>query len=76
MAAQLSVTQLGRVRFPGSTQVFMSGYPRGQMARSAKSLFVSSNLTPDVSVLYEKDLDPVLKYVRNKYGKDFINLYE
>lgn len=31
---------------------------------------------PDVKVLYEKDLEPVLEYVKNKYGKDFINLYE
>jgi hypothetical protein len=31
---------------------------------------------PDVRVLYEKDLEPVLEYVKGKYGKDFINLYE
>ena len=31
---------------------------------------------PNVQVLYEKDLEPVLEYVKNKYGKDFINLYE
>ncbi len=31
---------------------------------------------PDVRVLYEKDLEPVLEYVKNKYGKDFIHLYE
>jgi hypothetical protein len=31
---------------------------------------------PDVKVLYEKDLEPILEYVKNKYGKDFINLYE
>jgi len=31
---------------------------------------------PDVKVLYEKDLEPVLEYVKNKYGKDFISLYE
>jgi hypothetical protein len=31
---------------------------------------------PDVKVLYEKDLGPVLEYVKSKYGKDFINLYE
>lgn len=31
---------------------------------------------PDVKVLYEKDLQPVLEYVKNKHGKDFINLYE
>lgn len=31
---------------------------------------------PDVKVLYEKDLEPVLNYVKNKYGKDFISLYE
>lgn len=31
---------------------------------------------PDVKVLYEKDLEPVLSYVKSKYGKDFISLYE
>jgi len=31
---------------------------------------------PDVSVLYEKDLETVLEYVKFKYGKDFISLYE
>jgi hypothetical protein len=30
----------------------------------------------DVKVLYEKDLKPILDYVNNKYGKDFIRLYE
>jgi hypothetical protein len=31
---------------------------------------------PDVKVLYEKDLKPVLEYVKTKYGKNFISLYE
>ena len=31
---------------------------------------------PDVSVLYEKELKPILEYVTLKYGKDFISLYE
>jgi hypothetical protein len=31
---------------------------------------------PDVKVLYEKDLKPMLEYVKSKYGKDFISLYE
>ena len=31
---------------------------------------------PDVRVLYEKDLEPILEYVKNKYGKNFTNLYE
>jgi len=31
---------------------------------------------PDVKVLYEKDLEPIIEYVTNKYSKDFINLYE
>ena len=31
---------------------------------------------PDVKVLYETDLIPVLDYVKDKYGKDFISLYE
>ena len=30
---------------------------------------------PDVRVLYEKDLQPVLQYVTMKYGKDFTKLY-
>lgn len=31
---------------------------------------------PDVVVLYEKDLEAILSYVKEKYGKDFIRLYE
>lgn len=31
---------------------------------------------PDVTVLYEKDLEDVFKYINEKYGKNFINLYE
>lgn len=31
---------------------------------------------PDVKVFFEKDLKEVFKYVRNKYGKDYIRLYE
>jgi hypothetical protein len=31
---------------------------------------------PDIEILYEKDLELVFEYVKNKYGKDFINLYE
>lgn len=31
---------------------------------------------PDVKVLYEKELTPILDYVKQKYGKDFIKLYE
>lgn len=31
---------------------------------------------PDVKVLYEQELKPVLDYVKNKYGKNFIDLYE
>jgi hypothetical protein len=31
---------------------------------------------PDVTVLYEKDLEPIFAYVISKYGKDFISLYE
>ena len=29
----------------------------------------------DIKVLYKKDLDPILEYVKNKYGKDYIRLY-
>lgn len=35
---------------------------------------LSSN--PDVEVLYEKEMKPILSYVIKKYGKDFIDLYE
>lgn len=38
--------------------------------------FAKLAANPDVTVLYEKDLEAVLKYVKNKYGKDFISLYE
>ena len=31
---------------------------------------------PDVKVLYEKELQPILDYVIMKYGKKFIELYE
>lgn len=31
---------------------------------------------PDVKVLYERDLESVLEYVKSKYGKDFTSLYE
>jgi hypothetical protein len=34
------------------------------------------NANPDIRVLYETDLIPILEYVKDKYGKDFINLYE
>ena len=34
------------------------------------------NCNPDIKVLYESDLETVFKYVKNKYGKDFINLYQ
>ena len=30
----------------------------------------------DIKVLYEKDLENIIKYVVDKYGKDFIMLYE
>lgn len=29
----------------------------------------------DIKVLYEKDLEDIIKYVVNKYGKDYIKLY-
>ena len=31
---------------------------------------------PDITVLYQSDLKEVFNYVINKYGKDFIKLYE
>lgn len=31
---------------------------------------------PDIQVLYEEDLIDVLTYVKNKYGNNFIDLYE
>jgi len=34
------------------------------------------NAYPNISVLYQKDLKDVFEYVQNKYGKDYIRLYE
>ena len=34
-----------------------------------------SEANPDVKILYEKDLKPILDYVIDKYGKDYIKLY-
>jgi hypothetical protein len=31
---------------------------------------------PDVVVLYKEEMQPILKYVVEKYGKNYINLYE
>jgi len=31
---------------------------------------------PDVKVLYRDDMLPILRYIINKYGKDYTNLYE
>ena len=31
---------------------------------------------PDVIVLYEEEMKPILEYVKSKYGNDFIKLYE
>jgi hypothetical protein len=31
---------------------------------------------PDVTVLYEKDLVDIFKYIKDKYGNKFIKLYE
>ena len=31
---------------------------------------------PEVNVLYESDMKPILRYVVDKYGKDYIHLYE
>jgi hypothetical protein len=47
----------------------IKGYKTEQWLTKLKS-------NPDVKVLYEKDLEPVLDYVKSKYGKDFISLYE
>lgn len=37
---------------------------------------VKLSQNPDILVLYEDDLKPYLDYVINKYGKDYIKLYE
>lgn len=34
------------------------------------------NSNPDVKVLYKDDLKEVFRYVKEKYGKDFIKLYQ
>lgn len=31
---------------------------------------------PDIKVLYEDDMKPIIKYAVDKYGKDYIKLYE
>jgi hypothetical protein len=31
---------------------------------------------PDVVVMYETDMLPILEYVKSKYGKNFVELYE
>lgn len=31
---------------------------------------------PDITVLYEEDLQPVLEYVKHKHGADYISIYE
>ena len=31
---------------------------------------------PDITVLYESNLQPIINYVIDKYGKDYIKLYE
>ena len=35
---------------------------------------ISSN--PEINVLYENEIKPYIKYVVDKYGKDYINMYE
>ena len=35
-----------------------------------------SQFKKELKVLYSKDIDPYLKYVKNKYGENFISLYE
>ena len=32
--------------------------------------------TPDIDVLYGNDMKPIIRYVVDKYGKDYIRLYE
>lgn len=34
------------------------------------------NANPDIKVLYKEDLDVIISYVKSRYGKDFIKLYE
>jgi hypothetical protein len=31
---------------------------------------------PDINVLYREEMAPILSYVVDKYGKDYISLYE
>lgn len=64
---------ISRSKFPDfiveGTLTEIKGYKTEQWLAKLKA-------NPDVKVLYESDLNPILEYVRNKYGKDFINLYE
>lgn len=43
--------------------------------KTEQSKTKESNFT-HIKFLYEKDLEEVFKYVKNKYGKEFISLYE
>lgn len=47
----------------------IKGYKTDQWMEKLKA-------NPDVQVLYEEDLKPMLEYVKIKYGKDFVKLYE
>lgn len=42
----------------------------------SKQWLAKLSANQDVTVLYEKDLRPMLEYVVNTYGKDFLSLYE
>lgn len=43
---------------------------------ASKEWFAKLKYSPDVKVYYQADLAEVFKYVRSKYGKDYIKLYE
>ena len=52
-----------------NTLVEIKGYKTLQWEAKLKS-------NPNVITLYEADIKPILNYVHNTYGKDFIRLYE
>ena len=43
---------------------------------SSQQWLAKLSANPDVSVLYENDIYPIINYVKSKYGNDFVSLYE
>lgn len=54
----------------GDTIVEIKGYETPKDKEKYKSI------NTELKILYRKDIKHIIEYVINKYGKDFINLYE